>query len=167
MKKWLKSKRLKMVKSFNLQNLLEICRVYGFRIGPITMNLYRVGPKVGLWWGDGLFWGWKIHKIRWPYILGRRGHTLEDVNSQLLSHPRSLSLFSGFLPPPLFWEISVLIYPSPPFILLLHLLVIHAYTWVHVLSATLSSALWATVALIALFRSHIHINGVRELAEGI
>ena len=23
--------------------------------GPITMNLERVGPKVGLWWGDSLF----------------------------------------------------------------------------------------------------------------
>ena len=47
--------------------------------------------------------------------------------------------FSFF--PPLSWVISVVIYPSLSFILLLHLSVIHAYARVHVPSTTLSGAL--------------------------
>ena len=66
------------------------------------------------------------------------------------SHGRSLTLYSSL------WTILVL-----------HLLVIHAYTWVHVPSATPSDVLWAEVTQIALFRSHVHINGVRMLAVGI
>ena len=46
-----------------------------------------------------------------------------------------------FFPVPLLWVISVVIYFSFPFILLLHLLVIHAHTRVHILSATLFGAL--------------------------
>ena len=57
----------------------------------------------------------------------------------------------------------VVIYISLPFILLLHLSVIHAYSQVHVPSAILSGILWAVVAPIALSRGHIHINGVRVL----
>ena len=53
-----------------------------------------MGPKVGLWWGDDLFWGWKIHRIGWPNVPGRKDLSPEDGNSQLLSHPRSLSPFS-------------------------------------------------------------------------
>ena len=68
----------------------------------------------------------------------------EDGNSQLLSHPKSLSPFFWaffFFFPFLLWVISVVIYPSLPFILLLHLLVIHAHTRMHVPSATLSGSL--------------------------
>ena len=43
--------------------------------------------------------------------------------------------------PPLLWVISVVIYSSLSFILLLHLSVIHVYPQVHVLLATLSGAL--------------------------
>ena len=50
------------------------------------------------------------------------------MNSRLVSLPRR--------PPPL-WEISHIIYPFLWFILFLHLLVIHAYTWVHVPSVIL------------------------------
>ena len=82
---------------------------------------------------------------------------------------RSLLPFSG---PPYFWaslpflvvpllsEISVVIYPSLLFILLLHLSVIHAHPQVHVPSVILSGTLWVVVAPIALSRGHIHINGV-------
>ena len=73
--------------------------------------------------------------------------------------------FPPSLPP--LWEISDIIYLFLWFILLLHLLVIHAHTWVHVLSAAPSDALWAVVAPIALSRGHVHINGVRALAVGI
>ena len=59
---------------------------------------------------------------------------------------------------------SAVIYFSLLFILLLHLSIIHAYPQVHVLSAILSSILWAVVAPIVLYRGHIHINGVRVLA---
>ena len=43
--------------------------------------------------------------------------------------------------PPPFWAVSLVIYSSLPFILLLHLSVIHAYPQVHVPSAILSGAL--------------------------
>ena len=52
-------------------------------------------------------------------------------------------------------------------ILALHLLVIHAYTWVHVPFTTLSDVLWVVVIQITLFRGHIHINGTRMLAVSI
>ena len=52
-------------------------------------------------------------------------------------------------------------------ILVLHLLVIHTYTWVHVPSATPSGVLRAVVTQIALSRGHVHINGARMLAVGI
>ena len=90
-----------------------------------------------------------------------------------LASQEPLSFFSGlfFFFLPSLWEISVVIYiyiyPSLPFILLLHLLVIHASTWVHVPSATPSGTMWAAVASITLSRGHIHINGVRVLAVGI
>ena len=65
------------------------------------------------------------------------------------------------------WVISVVIYSSFPFILFLHLSIIYAYPRVHVPSATVSCALRAAVAPIALSRGHNHINGVRVLAVGI
>ena len=52
-------------------------------------------------------------------------------------------------------------------ILILHLLVIHTHTWVHVPSATPSNTLWAVETQIVLSRGHVHINGVRTLAVGI
>ena len=52
-------------------------------------------------------------------------------------------------------------------ILVLHLLVIYAYTWVHVPSATPSNVRWVVVTQIALFRSHVHINGAKILVMGI
>ena len=61
-----------------------------------------------------------------------------------LNHAGASPLFLG-LPPlfsaPLFGVVSVVIYSSLPFILLLHLSVIHAYPQVHVPSAILSGAL--------------------------
>ena len=69
---------------------------------------------------------------------------------------KSLPPVSG---PPPFWVVSVVIYSSLPFILLLHLSIIHAYPQVHVPSAILSGALWVVVAPIALSRGHIHIKG--------
>ena len=62
-------------------------------------------------------------------------------------------------PPPSLWVVSVVIYSSLPFILLLHLSVIYTYPQVYVPSAILSGALWAAVAPIALSRGHIHIKG--------
>ena len=52
-------------------------------------------------------------------------------------------------------------------ILVLHLLVIHAHSWVHVPSTILSDILWAVVTQIALSRSHVHINRAKMLAVGI
>ena len=83
--------------------------------------------------------------------------------------PRASLLFPGPPSPrPLYFcEISVVIYPTPPFIFFLHLSVIHAHTRVHVPSVTFSGSLWATVAPIALSRGYIYLHGVRVLAVSI
>ena len=77
----------------------------------------------------------------------------------------------SFIPPPL---------PAPFFvgdlspymvffrsILILHLLVILAHTWVHVPLAAPSDVLWAAVTQIALSRGHVYVSGARMLAVGI
>ena len=116
-----------------------------------------MGPKVGFWWGDGLFWGWKAHRIERPNVPRRRDPLLKDGNAPTpLDHAGPSFLFLGLS---LLWVVSVAIYSSLPFILLLHLSVIHAYPQVHVSSAILSGALWAAVAPIALSKGHIHIKG--------
>ena len=66
--------------------------------------------------------------------------------------------------PPFTCGRSLILYISLRSILILHLLVIPAYTWVHVPSATLFDILWAAVTQIALPKSHVHISGVRMLA---
>ena len=80
---------------------------------------------------------------RYSVLLPSSGHSL-------FSYRRPLTLYSSL------WTILVL-----------HLLVINAYTWVHVPSATLSDVLWVAVTQIALFRGFVHINGVKMLAVGI
>ena len=52
-------------------------------------------------------------------------------------------------------------------IMILHLLVILAHTWVHVPSAAPSDILWATVTQIALSRGHVYGSEARLLAVGI
>ena len=61
---------------------------------------------------------------------------------------------------------SLTLYGSLRSILILHLLVILAQTWVRVLSAAPSDVLWATVTQIALSRGHVYISGVRMLVMG-
>ena len=56
------------------------------------------------------------------------------------------------------------LYSSLWTILVLHLLVIQAYTWVHVPSVTPFDVLWVAMTQITLFRGHVHINGARMLA---
>ena len=73
-----------------------------------------------------------------PLAQGRESPTpLGHTGASFLS--LGLSLLLGR--PPFFWVISVVIYSSLPFILLLHLSVIHAYPQVHVPLAILSGAL--------------------------
>ena len=104
-------------------------------------------------------------KEKGPLARGRESPTpLGHTGTSFLSLGVPLLLLSH---PPQIGVISVVIYSSLPFILLLHLSVIHAYPQVHVPSAILSSALRAAMAPIALSRSHIHINEVRVLAVGI
>ena len=66
----------------------------------------------------------------------------ECANPLLITQEPSSCFKASFLlfVPPL-WVVSVVIYSSLPFILLLHLLVIHAYPQVHVPSAILFGAL--------------------------
>ena len=151
---------------------LRICRVTVFWLGPVTDG--DLGPANPLQWicrdwvqklgSDGATACVEIrddqagvkNRTRWPNALGNR-----------TPRPRIWIPTSSPFPGPPLWEISHIIYPFLWFILFLHLLVIHAHTWVHVPSATPFDALWAVVAPIALSRGHIHINGVRALVVGI
>ena len=74
-----------------------------------------------------------------PLARGRESPTpLGHTGASFLSLGLSLLLSR----PPFFWVISVVIYSSLPFILLLHLSVIHAYSQVHVPSLALCELLW-------------------------
>ena len=120
--------------------------------------------KVGSWWGDNLFWGWKAHRIerpnrpreKGPFAWGRGCANPLSITQNPPSCFWASLLF--FFRAPL-WVVSIVIYSSLPFILLLQLSVIYAYPQVHVPSAILSGVLWAAVAPIALSRGHIHIKG--------
>ena len=83
------------------------------------------------------------------------------------STKRGMSAFFSLQSSPLCYGRPFTLYSSLWTILVLHLLVIHAFTWVHVPSATPSAVLWVAMTQIALFRSHVHINGARMLAVGI
>ena len=73
-----------------------------------------------------------------PLARGRESPTpLGHTGASFLS--LGLSLLLGR--PPFFWVISVAIYSSLSFILLLHLSVIHAYPQVHIPSTILSGTL--------------------------
>ena len=121
-----------------------------------------MGPKVWLWWDNDLFWGWKAHRIERPNCPREKGPLArgqECANPlSITQEPPSCFWASLLLFAPPLWVVSVVIYSSLPFILLLHSSVIHVYPQVQVSSAILSSALWAVVAPIALSRSHIHIK---------
>ena len=90
--------------------------------------------------------------MRQRLVLGMKG-----TQNQAAQHPREkgplaqgweyanpsrsrMSLPSVSGPSPL-WAVSLVIYSSLPFILLLHLSVIHTYSQVHIPSAILSSTL--------------------------
>ena len=77
--------------------------------------------------------------IRRLYVLRRKDPSLGDENTPTLLDHAGASLLSLVLP--FLWVVSVVIYSSLPFILLLHLSVIHAYPQAHVTSAILSGAL--------------------------
>ena len=68
--------------------------------------------------------------------------------------------------PPPYWGRSLTLYISHRSILFLHLLVIHAHTWVHVPSTTPSDILWAVMTQITLSKRHVHISGARMLPVG-
>ena len=91
-----------------------------------------------------------------PFARGRESPTLLAPQEPLSFLWASLFFLASSHP--FLWVISVVIYSPLPFILLLHLSVIHAYSQVHVPSAILSGALCAAVAPIALSRDHIHIK---------
>ena len=88
--------------------------------------------------------------------------SFEDVSFYLtwLNRARRGMWAFSFLPPiPPSCGCSLTLYSSFWTILVLHLLVTHAYTWIHVPLTTPSNVLLVVVAQIALSRGHVHING--------
>ena len=144
-------------------------RVSVFRPDPLQWICTELVQKLGSDGAMACFGGEKYTKLDGPTSQGERTPRprMWTPNSFPILGASLLFLGSLFSSSFFLCEISVVIHHSPLFILLLHLLIIHAHTWVHVPSATLSDALWAAVAPIALSRGHIHINGVRVLAVGI
>ena len=148
---------------------IQYCRVTVFWLGPATDR--DPGPADPVQW---------IYR-EWVQKLGSDGATacvkIGDDQAGAKNRTRRpnasgertphLRIWIPALSLPTLWEIFDIIYPFLWFIIFLHLLVIHVYSWVHVPSATPSNALWAVVALIALSRGHVHINGVRALVVGI
>ena len=80
------------------------CRDSVFGPGPLQWICREWVQKLGSDEATTCFWGWKIHRIGRLNVPRRKDPSLEDRSSQLLSHPKSLSPFSG---PPSSW-------PSPP-----------------------------------------------------
>ena len=150
---------------------IKYCRVAVFEPGPFQWICRKWVQKLGSDRAMACFGGKKHTESDSPTSQGE-GTPRSRMGISNSSRTPGASFLSLGLPPLfgrplLLWVISVVIYFSLLFILLLHLSVIHAYPQVHVPSATLSSALWAAVASIALSRGHIHINGVWVLAVGI
>ena len=67
-----------------------------------------------------------------------------------------------------FWSLprggSLTLYSSLWIILILHLLIIWALTWVHIPSDTFFGFLWVVVAKATLFRGLLHINVAKKVA---
>ena len=59
-----------------------------------------MGPKVGLWWDDGLFWGWKAHRIERPSRPKGKGPL---ARGQECANPLSITQE----PPSCFWAPSI------------------------------------------------------------
>ena len=165
-------KKNHVIKHWKFQNINQIesyCRVSVFGPGPLKWIRREWVQKLSSDEAMACFGGEKYTESDGPMSQGERTSRPRTGTPNSSHIPGASLLFLGLLLlfSFLLWVISVVIYPSLPFIILLHLSVIHAYTRVHVPSATLSGALWAAVAPITLSRGHIHINGVRVLAVGI
>ena len=138
------------------------CRVTVFGSSPLQWICREWGQRLGCDETTACFGDERHTESGGPIVPGRRDSSLEDRNAPTPSWSRrSLPPVSGppFSSCPPLWVVFVVIYSSLPFILLLHLSVIHAYPQVHVPSAILSGALWAAIAPITLTRGHIHIKG--------
>ena len=64
-------------------------------------------------------------------------------------------------------EVSLVTYPSAPFILIVYLLIMQVATWVSVPSSASLNLLWVAVDRVTLFRDHSFINAVKLPAAGI
>ena len=136
----------------NTERILVLCRVSFFRSGPATDGIQVQQTRYNEFVESGSkSWALMRQRLVWERTMIKQ--ELRTQNQTAL-HPREKGLLvrGCELPAPLashepffllsflllFWEISVAIYPSPPFILHLH---IHAYSRMHVPSATLFGAL--------------------------
>ena len=139
---------------WNAKGMKRNCRVTVFRSSPLQWICRE--------------WGQKLGSDEATICFGDERHTESGgPTSQGEGTPRSRTRMRQPLsitqePPPCFWA-STVIYPFLPFILLLHLSVIHAYPQVHVPSIIFSGALWAVVTPSPCPRVTSTLKGVRVL----
>ena len=122
---------------------IYICRVSVFRPGPLQWICREWVQKLGSDEATASFGGEKYTEPNGPTSREERAprpRTGTPNSSFILGGSLlSLGLLAVSPSPPLSWVISVVIYHSLPFILLLHLSVIHACARVHVPLVTLFS----------------------------
>ena len=106
--------------------------------------------------------GPRINSPSWFFSVSRR-----ELSRVLRTAIIFLFFFSPFFSIPLLCEIFVVIYPSPPFILVVHLLIMQVSTWVPIPSSAFLNLLWVAANKVTLFRSHSFINAARLSAAGI
>ena len=124
------------------------CRVAIFELGPLQWICREQIRKLGSDEATARSEGRKTYRIgqpKGPREKGPFARGLESPSPLASLEPLPFSWASFLFPSPLLWVISVIIYPSLPFILFLHLSVIHTHTRVCVPSATflaLCELLW-------------------------
>ena len=106
--------------------------------------------------------GPRINSPSWFFSVSRR-----ELSRVLRTAIIFLFFFSPFFSIPLLCEIFVVIYPSPPFILVVHLLIMQVSTWVPIPSSAFLNLLWVAADKVTLFRSHSFINVARLSAASI
>ena len=143
------------------------CRCERTRIQQTQYNEFgreagsRTGPLRGLHHRSGRIVREQDHQRGWGGAKVCPQASSEDEPSRL----ELSSVFRTVIPP--LCEVSLVIYPSAPFILAVHLLIMQVVTWVSVPSSASFNLLWVAVDRVTLFRGHSFINVARLPVAGI